>query len=200
MAYGKARENLIISQRFIACDPLTFRGWSGAIASYIWLGDTDAAIELALKGKEVVTHYWVTSGLFMAYIAAGRFDEAEARIDLDNRLEIDALSARTTLAAARGDAAATKALLQAYLAVDDSQNLDQITLFAIAGEHERANHKATEIDSDPFGYLLLISIPGYCQCGAPFDLAATPNFARLIAAANLPWPPDSPINWPLKDW
>jgi hypothetical protein len=39
-----------------------------------------------------------------------------------------------------------------------------------------------------------------CNCGAPFDLEATPNFARLIDEANLPWPPQSPIDWPLKGW
>ena len=33
-----------------------------------------------------------------------------------------------------------------------------------------------------------------------FDLEATPNFAKLIEDADLPWPPASPIEWPLKDW
>ena len=43
-------------------------------------------------------------------------------------------------------------------------------------------------------------IPGSCMCGAPWDLEYTPNFARLLEDAELPWPPASPINWPLKDW
>jgi len=38
------------------------------------------------------------------------------------------------------------------------------------------------------------------MCGKPFDLEATPNFARLIDDADLPWPPASPIEWPLKNW
>jgi adenylate cyclase len=38
------------------------------------------------------------------------------------------------------------------------------------------------------------------MCGAPWDLEVTPNFAKLLEDAELPWPPASPINWPLKDW
>ena len=59
---------------------------------------------------------------------------------------------------------------------------------------------AAAIDSDPFGYLLLMLVPPNCMCGAPFDLEVTPNFAKLLQDADLPWPPNSPIDWPLKDW
>lgn len=49
-------------------------------------------------------------------------------------------------------------------------------------------------------FLGLLDEIGICACGAPFDLEVTPNFARLIDEANLPWPPPSPVDWPLKDW
>ena len=40
----------------------------------------------------------------------------------------------------------------------------------------------------------------WCACGAPFDLEATPNFAQIWNDADFPWPLESPINFPLKDW
>lgn len=136
----------------------------------------------------------------MSYVAAGRFDEAEARIDRDIRGEAPVQRARLILSVARGDAVATKSLLEKYLAADDAGNFRQIENFAMAGERDLANQRAAAVDSDPFGYLLLMQVPLNCMCGAPFDLEVTPNFAKLLQDADLPWPPDSPIDWPLKDW
>jgi len=197
LAYGRARENLIISQRLIECDPLDYSGWLGAISAYLWLGDFDAAIATAIEGKRAVSHREVGFGLFESYVAAGRFEDAAARIDRDIRGETRALWARMMLAAARGDAVATKSLLEKKLGTYDGV---RIANFARAGERALANEMAAAIDSDPFGYLLLMIVPSNCMCGAPFDLEATPNFAKLLDEANLPWPPDSPIDWPLKDW
>jgi len=59
---------------------------------------------------------------------------------------------------------------------------------------------AARLDASPNGHLALMLLPTVCRCGAPFDLEATPNFARLIEDADFPWPPVSPIEWPLKDW
>ncbi len=115
MAYGQARENLIIGQRIIECDPLDYTGWIAAIYSHIWLGDYEAAIETAIDGKKQLSHRQIDWGLFASYVAAGRFEEAEARIDRDIRGETRALRARLVLSAARGDAVATKSLLEKYL-------------------------------------------------------------------------------------
>ena len=71
---------------------------------------------------------------------------------------------------------------------------------AVAGQHDRANLIAAKIDAEPFGYLQLNFAIHNCMCGAPFDLEVTPNYAKLIQEAELPWPPLSPIDWPLKDW
>ena len=32
------------------------------------------------------------------------------------------------------------------------------------------------------------------------SLDATPNFAAKLNESNLPWPPASPMKFPLKDW
>lgn len=200
LAYGQARKNLILSQRLIECDPLDYVGWVGAISAYLWLGDYESAIASAIEGRKEITHRQVDWQLFMSYVAAGRFEDAAARIDRDIRGEALVLRARFILSAARGDAASTKSLLEKYLAADDSRDDLRIENFAMAGDRDLANQTAAEVDSDPFGYLLLMYVPSDCMCGAPFDLDATPNFAKLLDDANLPWPPDFPIDWPLKDW
>ncbi|MDH3362389.1 MAG: hypothetical protein OEM45_01680 [Gammaproteobacteria bacterium] len=78
--------------------------------------------------------------------------------------------------------------------------LSRISQHAVLGEQSQANQLAAEWDARPLGFLELLDQIGSCYCGAPFDLEVAPNFARLIDEANLPWPPPSPINWPLKNW
>lgn len=82
---------------------------------------------------------------------------------------------------------------------DESGQLSRFVQVA-AAQRERANAVAAEIDSAPYGHFKLIRALHGCICGAPFDREAAPNFAKRIEDAGLPWPPLSPVNWPLKDW
>jgi hypothetical protein len=102
-----------------------------------------------------------------------------------------------SLAAARGDAQAATELISQY---QQANYVQEILVLARAGKRELANQKAAEIDARPYGYMALATNAILCTCGAPFDLEATPNFAKLLQDAGLVWPPDSPIDWPLKDW
>jgi TolB-like protein/tetratricopeptide (TPR) repeat protein len=200
VAYGRARENLIVQERSINCDPISFGGWAGASGANRYLGNYDAAIDMASKGLEMTPHIRLTQQLILAYLAAGRFDDAELVINRDIRRSDRLLTQQFALAAARGDAATTELLLDEIAAASLENRQDLIVEFANSGNRDKANQQAAEMDSRPHGHLSLMIISTICNCGAPFDLEATPNFARLIAEANLPWPPDSPIDWPLKDW
>jgi len=68
------------------------------------------------------------------------------------------------------------------------------------GDRQTANRVAAKIDTHPFGSQQLMDLVYRCTCGAPFDLEATPVFAARLKSANMPWPPASPIEFPLKDW
>jgi len=68
------------------------------------------------------------------------------------------------------------------------------------GDRDTANETAALIDSRPFGYIPLLQAIYFCVCGSPFDLEATPTFARMLDESGLPWPPEKVIDWPLKDW
>ncbi len=200
VSYGKAREYHIVSERSIACDPLTFQGWSAVTSAQRHLGDYDAAIGTASKGLEITPHIRLTQQLILSYLAAGRFDDADLVINRDIRRRDRLLQFQFGVAAARGDAATTKSLLDEIIATTPSGTRAWVVEFALSGQRDKANQRAAELDSRPHGHISLMIIATACNCGAPFDLEATPNFARLVKEANLPWPPDSPVNWPLKDW
>jgi hypothetical protein len=59
---------------------------------------------------------------------------------------------------------------------------------------------ATTIDRHHFGSATLTQIAVWCACGAPWDMDATPNFAAKLKEGSLPWPPQTTMEFPLKDW
>ncbi len=196
-AKGILAEGLLESE----CNPMGFSGWVKAVAAYINLGKNDLAIETAERGLQAAPHIRIYQHLIFAYIAAGRFDEAEAIIDRHVHLDNQSESMRAMLAAARGDAESASNHIDNILTLE-SHEFDRFPVMHLAqiGERDAANRMAAEIDAHPFGYLELMVYPQLCRCGAPFDLEYTPNYAKLVKDADLPWPPISPINWPLKDW
>jgi len=200
LPYGRARDALLMQEKQIACDPLYFSGWDDSVQAYIWLGEFDNAIDIARKGLEAVPHNAIRTALVMALAAAEQFEQARTIIDRDVRQQQGSLYLRARVAAAVGDAGAAQAMLRDYDDAGFDENDERIVMLAIAGNHEGANQLAAGIDAGPYGYLLLGDVILHCICGAPFDLESTPNFARLIKDANLSWPPQTPIDWPLKDW
>ena len=198
--FGRARDFLAISEREIKCDPLSYSGWRSAANAHLWLGDPVAAIQVATEGSERTSHDLLAYALFYANLGAGRFDEAESLIVLGGNADGETEYMWLILAAVRGEAEKTQLLLADYANADNPNNESLISAAAIAGNRELANQVAAEIDSRPYGYLWLMQIPFDCRCGAPFDLEVTPNFKQLVEDASLPWPPASPIEWPLKTW
>jgi len=75
-----------------------------------------------------------------------------------------------------------------------------IGMFAVQGDREGANRLAAIEDAQPLGFLILSNAVINCECGAPFDIAVTPNFARFVDEAGLAWPPAPTAKWPLKSW
>jgi TolB-like protein len=200
LAYGQADKLLSSSLRLTQCDPLNFAGWSTTANAYLWLDDIDAAMETARIGKEATSHPAVRNAMTSALLAAGQIDDAEKIVEQEIVSE-DALARfRLLLAMARGDRANTTLLLDELLETQPDLPEFHVQSLAQAGLRDEANALAARIDADPYGYLILMGVPGACMCGAPWDLEVTPNFAKLLEDAKLPWPPTSPINWPLKDW
>jgi TolB-like protein len=197
--FGDAADVRQLSQRAIECDPLAFSGWMISATTSQWLGDFESAIETSRLGFETTGHSILMGNWVDSLVGAGRFEEATTIVEREFRNERGKLFRLLRIAAAQGDEITSKALLDQYESITTQKNPVMIA-FALAGQRERANEIAAQIDSAPFGYLILIRAVHSCMCGAPFDLEATPDFAKRIEDADLAWPPLSPINWPLKDW
>ena len=200
IAFGKADQQLAAALGEIACNPINFSPWVEAIAANIYLGNIDEAIEMAELKLETRPHIRIYQQLFFAYIGAGRFSDAEAVIDRHVHRDNQSIPLKIYLAAARGNSARAEELLPDLLDLSEDAIRPPIALLAVIGMRQEATALAARYDALPYGHLVLMTIPTICRCGAPFDLEATPNFAKLIEEADFPWPPLSPIDWPLKDW
>jgi hypothetical protein len=73
-------------------------------------------------------------------------------------------------------------------------------MYAWGGMREDANRLAARFDEHQWGPWALWQATHWCACGSPFDLEATPNFARMLELNEVPWPPVSGREYPLKDW
>jgi len=191
--------SLAMWQHFLACDPLNFYAWVNVARTQLARGDLEAAIDTARRGLDKTTHRQIADELFAAYIATGQFDAALATSQRYVDSEAARSEDRMILAAAMGRAVEARAIRDEILA-EPGVEPPGIAILAALGEHAEVNRLAAIEDTKPLGFLTLLDEVGSCSCGAPFDLSATPNFARLIDEANFPWPPPSPIRWPLKDW
>jgi hypothetical protein len=106
-----------------------------------------------------------------------------------------------TLAAAQGDQAQAEALFAQFSSMrQEMGDFMPLQFYAQLGNREKANGLAAKIDARAYGPMPLILVALWCHCGAPWDLEATPNFAAKLREGNLPWPPVSPVKFPLKDW
>ena len=199
-SYGRSKELGILAQRQVECDPLGFNGWRWLSLSQLWAGDIDAAIDTSQRGLDVSSHLRIAQQLFFAHLAAGRIDDAEQVITRHIRGEAPALALQHAVAAARGDGELAEELAVRRYGINAATSTGIIASLAHMGARDEANRRAAEVDAHPFGHLRLMLVPAACYCGAPWDLEYTPNFAKLLDDAELPWPPASPINWPLKDW
>jgi hypothetical protein len=91
-------------------------------------------------------------------------------------------------------------LFEEYRGSQYEQGFDTLAIYAWIGDRENANRLAADFDQHPFGHIVLSVSILHCECGAPWDLSATPIFAAKIAESGLPWPPPSPLTFPFKDW
>ncbi len=201
--FGYAAELTTRLDDVIACDPLqTVVRFSQARAA-MWAGDPDQALELVEAARVRLNHVWLDAVNVQALLSAGQLESAENEITRTSDDGFYEFMGRSKLAAARGDREALEPLLVQARESMPNGNIGQfaeLQTYAVFGERETANRIASEIDGRTFGPLPLVLVTMWCACGAPFDLEATPNFAASLEQGDLPWPPASPITFPLKDW
>ncbi len=182
------------------CDPLRSTAWMNEARSLLWSGDPDGALAIARQGMETAPGDWLVMQLANALIAKGEFETAEHEISIGFQDRFNMLTWRMMAAAARGDREAAAARFAEYLADPGAGPFTTVAYHAWTGDIAEANRLAATMDAHPFAGPALSTVIIWCTCGAPWDLAATPNFARLVDDAGFAWPPPSPIRFPLKTW
>ena len=198
--FGRAADILELSKRQIDCDPQDPFGYWDAAQSALWMGEVTMSIDYGERGMAAAAHANTSSALLRAYLAAGQLEKARSFVDQRFTDQDDEVDGRLILAAASSDGEQIAALLP-QMQEQRASRLDvQLNHFARIGNREEANRIAAAFDAQPYGYLTLMGVPLDCACGAPWDIAVTPNFAALVEDAGYSWPPVSPVNWPLKDW
>jgi len=199
-AFGQADLLRDAFSRFAVCDPVESRPWVHLSHAYLWLGEAKRAIEVAQSRLQTDNNLWIVFAYVMALAAEGRVDEAARAIDDRLRKDDARLFSKSILAAQTGDAKTARDLQQEFLGKHGPNDYFSLMMAATQGDRNETNRLAGMIDGRPFGYMTLMQAIYYCSCGAPFDREATPVFSSMLKASGLPWPPASPIDFPLKDW
>lgn len=200
IVFGYGEAALARDLKRLRCDPLG-GNWTRLAMTAVWVGRPLDALKYAdrieaLRGQDRD----VMHARILAFLSLGRLGEARELFEAGEFRTVDISEAMSLLAlqipAAAGSAAEWKSL-RAPLEHDPGRLLVGAAVF---GDRTTANRAAAEIDAMTLGPAILLRITDRCGCGTPFDLDATPNFARLLREGNLPWSPPAPIRFPLKNW
>jgi TolB-like protein len=200
IAFGYGEAVLAHDLRRERCDPLG-GNWTRTAITAVWIGRPLDGLEYAerieaQRGQDRD----VMQARIVAYLALGRLDEAEALFAVGNFGAADTSEAMSLLALQIPAAAGRTAEWERLRPALDSDPGRLLVGAAVFGDRAAANRAAAAIDGITLGPAILLRIADRCGCGAPFDLDATPNFARLLREGELPWSPPAPIKFPLKNW
>jgi tetratricopeptide (TPR) repeat protein len=185
--------------RVVTCNPRWSNAWFNASRAALIAGDKAEALRIAREATEKAPGGWVQMSLVRALIANEEIEEARDIIETQVTSGEFALIYRTLIAATEGNRQLAEQLAEQRQA-EFGPTIFTIILHAWSGNREAANRQAASMADTRFGNVALFLLPSWCQCGAPWDLEATPEFAAKIKQANIPWPPPAPVEFPLKSW
>ncbi|NQV87376.1 MAG: hypothetical protein HQ492_09910 [Woeseiaceae bacterium] len=199
-AFGYSKNHFDRSKKILACDPRRSLSWFNSARSALRMGDKVEALRIAREGSLIAPGAWLSSTLIRALIANGLDEEARRAIADHFQDDLLALQFKALLAAHEGDQASFESFLNEYKAADPGDIFWPLIISAWGGQREAVNRMAAKIDQHHFGSATLTQIAVWCACGAPWGMDATPNFAAKLKEGSLPWPPQTTMEFPLKDW
>jgi TolB-like protein len=197
--YGDLIENL--GARVNVCDPLNGINYRTRMLVALATGHPQRALD-------VLAMYWKALGPTpsasqpIALAMLGRIGEAQATLaSMEPRGDGYYIAQLIVGRAAGEDPVKLRASLQKVDRKSSKLKMEDITdavAAALSGNRAEANRRAAALDARPAGGLLLALVVNECQCGAPFDLDATPHFKALLAESGLRWPPPQTIKYPAR--
>jgi hypothetical protein len=198
MAFGFAEERIKAMRQYIACEPLFAFAYVHGASAAIFAGRPEEALEFVSLGNRALGGLPpLTLNGVRALVLLGRIDEARAQLATLDPDDFAGATGKLVLGAAVGDdiRAIREHSQRARKPAWNPEYWDSFDVLAEAllGERDAANRRAAALDAAPSGPLRLAGLVAGCQCGAPFDLDATPNFKARLAESGLPWPPPDPM-------
>lgn len=199
--YGDLIENL--GARVNVCDPLNPINYRTRISVALATGHPQRALDVLAKSETTFGGGPTpTLSQAIALTMLGRTAEAQATLDSIEPIgEAFYIAQLIVGKAASVDPAKLHASLQK---VDrnsskfEGRDITDAVEASLSGDRAEANRHAAMLDARPAGGLLLAILITECQCGAPFDLDATPHFKALLAESGLRWPPPKTIKYPTR--
>ncbi len=199
-AFDQAEALVTALQDRLRCDPLAGSIQADLIRAAVWRGGAAPSPGIESSTFNRADSEGVAAAQVAALAATGQFDRADDIATSNIRQQDKFLMTRVLLSAARGDGHSAMEFQQRFLNQHGPSDRLSLLFAAWRGDRNDANQLAARIDPRPFGHINLLQTILQCNCGAPFDLQATPVLKEFLTAANLPWPPRSPITFPLKNW
>ena len=199
-SFGYAKTYLPKATEDRKCDPLSSQTWFTETRMAYWAGDPVSAVEIAQEGDRIAPGAWLNLALFRALLAKGDFKQAEAEIDSRFQTSEEVMTAQIMLAAAQGNSQLAINLFDEFKQDPEASEFWDMIIYAWLGDRKNASLIAAEMDAHPYGPGSMSTLIYWCACGMPWDLESTPIFAQKVKESGLPWPPVSPIKFPLKDW
>ena len=182
------------------CDPLRSHSWFDESRAYLWAGEKEEALRVAREGNDAAPGEWLAIALVRALVANGLFEETDHVMKTYMSSRDNVLVAKLTKSAAMSDRDTSARIIEELMSSPQAMNFWMPIYHAWLGDRESANRLAAKVDEHPFGSQSLLLTVYWCACGAPWEIEVTPNFAARIKEAGMPWPPATPIQFPLKDW
>lgn len=196
--YGEQLEPML--ERAAICDPLNAITWNTRAWVARVIGKPDRIVSIYAQLRTYRPELPRTATEFLAQAMRGHQSESQTLPVPTDGLDANAYGIALQVARLRG---MDRAQAQSWIGpinrdkgnIRDWQivDLDEAALF---GDRAQANRHAALLDARPAGGLLLVIATGYCGCGAPFDLDATPNFKARLTESGLPWPPPVAVAYP----
>jgi TolB-like protein len=201
VVFDQAPRFLDFYRKQVTCDPLAHDVWTSFIPIPAYLGDPSGSLVLAAEAVSVAgTSSSLETEAVLGKVAIGDLDGARTALRSPALSERDAAELTALVLAAEGRAGEARQAAAEALERFGSGDEQALRLLAWVGDRDGANAAASRIDTHLLGSAVLVRVTDWCRCASPFDLEATPNFARQVAEAGLDWPPPAIIRLPGKDW
>ncbi len=185
----------------LECDPLWNTVQFSRARAALWAGEPERARAMIEDARRRNPHPWLDLIQVRSYLVEGQLETARNELDQSGVIGTFWQGVnQVSLAAAAGDREGARQAFDRTFSDGGESGFFRLQLLAMLGDREAANDLAGRIDENAYGPLPLTLVTAWCMCGAPFDLAATPNFAAKIEEGDLPWPPRVVIDFPLKGW